>query len=468
MKLTNFSRLLFVAFVAMSIATSCVKEGPAGPAGPAGADGKDGVDANETCKMCHNPTSVDLIAVQFQFSKHEYGEAAFEEAGNTGCTPCHAQEAFKYVVKNNVVATFKKDETTGKYSNQYVTIPSAAYGEIGCSTCHSSIHATYGSSDMIFTTVAKVDMTMWGGSKSIDLKADGGVSNLCVKCHQPRPQTNALNGNYQDYESLFKNPKDIMYDGTPELPNTTDKARPSYRMHIHYGAIGAIYAGVGGVEFGSGYTNSKHTTEASCVDCHMGDMNGRAGGHTFKVRNSADGTGLTSSTAWNFNGCNVTGCHKDAPIDAKTTSKYWKQTRDEVSTLLSQLAAKLAFNGVEIMNKNKDASSNLWAGLTKNNYDGYLNVYDPVTNPGGIENNGTCFKFIPASKSSSTDDNGIPKSWTAEQKAINAALPEMPALTNAQYGAIINFQLCLREYSLGIHNTAYTKTLLTNSIAALQ
>jgi hypothetical protein len=34
-------------------------------------------------------------------------------------------------------------------------------------------------------------------------------------------------------------------------------------------------------------------------------------------------------------------------------------------------------------------------------------------------------------------------------------------------GAIINFQLCLREYSLGIHNTAYTTALLQNSIDAL-
>ncbi len=47
-----------------------------GPAGPAGADGK---DANETCKLCHNPTVVDQKVVEFDFSKHKYGEAAFEE-----------------------------------------------------------------------------------------------------------------------------------------------------------------------------------------------------------------------------------------------------------------------------------------------------------------------------------------------------------------------------------------------------
>jgi hypothetical protein len=446
MKLKNFSRLLFVAFVAMSIATSCTKEGPAGPAGADGADGaagKDGADANETCKMCHNPNSVDLIATQFKFSKHEYGEAAFEEAGNTGCTPCHAQEAFKYVVKNNIPVTFKLNETTGKYTNQYATIASAAYGEIGCSTCHSSIHTTYGSADMAFTTVAPVPMTMWAGTKTIDLKADGGSSNLCVKCHQPRPQTNLQTGNVQDYASLVASPTTLAYNADDDKAKT-NIVRPSYRMHVHYGSVGAIYAGMGGVEFGTGYTSSKHQEVASCQDCHMGAVNGRAGGHTFVAKG-------------NFNGCNVTGCHSSDPISSATTSKYWKETRDEVKGLLEQLAAKLSVNGVEIMNRNPDAEANLWVTLTTNKYDGYLNVYDPINNPNFAANNpgGTFQNPAPSS------------SWTADQKALNATFPKL-SLTNAQYGACLNFQLCLREYSLGIHNTAYTKTLLKNSIAVLQ
>ncbi len=53
-----------------------------------------------------------------------------------------------------------------------------------------------------------------------------------------------------------------------------------------------------------------------------------------------------------------------------------------------------------------------------------------------------------------------------EQKDHNATLPAI-ALTNAQMGAIINFQMCLREYSLGVHNFNYSKALLTNSLALL-
>jgi hypothetical protein len=61
---------------------------------------------------------------------------------------------------------------------------------------------------------------------------------------------------------------------------------------------------------------------------------------------------------------------------------------------------------------------------------------------------------------------GNTSSWSAEQKAQNLLLPKI-TLTNAQMGAIINFQLCLRDYSLGIHNYKFTMALLKNSIAIL-
>jgi len=444
MKLNNFSKLLLSAFVVMSIASSCVKEGPMGLTGPAGANGKDGTngtDANQTCKVCHASGKVDLISTQFQFSKHEYGEAAFEEAGNTGCTPCHAQEAFKDIVARNVSSGFTLG-SNGKYTLDYATTSDKAYGEIGCSTCHSSLHTTYGTADLAFTTVKPVPMVMWGGKKTIDLKADGGKSNLCVKCHQPRPQTNLQTGNSQDYDAIAANPTVIAYDANNNSA-TTNIVRPSYRMHIHYGAVGAVYAGMGGVEFAGSlpYTNSTHTTVASCMDCHMGNMVGRAGGHTFTAKG-------------NLTTCNAVGCHTTAITSTSTT--LWATPRAEIKTLLNSLAAKLTVAGVDILNRNPDAEHNLWAGLTTNNYDGYLNVYDPVNNPTFAENN-----------KAGTFQNPAPSSsWTAEQKALNLTFPKL-SLTNAQYGALINFQLCLRDYSLGIHNFAYTKALLTNSIAKL-
>ena len=458
MKLKNALQLLLLATVLMFTAPSCVKEGPMGLTGAAGADGKDGTngkDANETCKMCHNPTKVDIIATQFEFSKHSYGEAAFTESGNTGCTPCHAQEAFKYVVENKVPATFTLNSATGKYVNNYATVASDAYGEIGCSTCHSSIHSTFGSTDMVFTTVAPVALTFWGGTKTIDLPADGHSSNLCVKCHQPRPFTNALTGNVLDYNALATT-TGVVFDGDPA--GKTNIIKPSYRTHTHYGAVGLVYAGVGGVEFPGAlqYTSSAHTTKAACTDCHMGAIVGRSGGHTF-------------SAAGKFDGCNVTGCHSTAITAASTT--LWTNPRAEIKTLLATLATKLSVGSVEILNRNPVSAenfylniegkptligANLWAGVTTNNYDGYLNIYDPITNPGAQTYNASSFQYV----------GTPPSTWSQAQKDYNATLPKL-TLSYTQMGAIINFQLCLRDYSLGIHNFAYTKALLTNTIAKL-
>jgi hypothetical protein len=444
-------KLFTLLFSALFLLAAC--EGPMGPSGADGADGADGKDANETCKLCHTPSVVDQKSVEFDFSKHKYGEAAFEEAGNTACAPCHESEGFKYVCKNNIPATFTLNTTTGKYSNNYVATTSIAYGELSCFTCHSSLHQTYAGTEFFpLTNTAAVQMTMWKAEKSINLTQDGGMSNLCVKCHQPRPLTTSTtlsNGDVVDYAGLATDPTAIFYDSTVgnKAPN---KLIPSYRMHVHYGTVGAVFAGQGGVQFSGTqtYANSPHTAGASCKDCHMAAITGRAGGHTFKVR-SGEGA-LTSSTTWNFNGCNVSGCHSANPITSSST--LWTATRSDIKTLLNTLATKINSigGGTDILHSDSDGESNLWAGLTTGNYDGYLNIYDPNSNPAGAWKN-----------------PGSTSSYTPEQKAINDALPVFPSLQNVLVGAMINFQFSLREYSLGIHNYKYSKALLQNSLDAL-
>jgi hypothetical protein len=290
-------------------------------------------------------------------------------------------------------------------------------------------------------------MTFFAGAKTINLPQKGGESHLCIRCHQPRPFTrsNTTDKNVLDYASLKTNPTAIFFDAAQS--NTLNVLKPGYRTHTHYGTAGAIFAGVGGVEFGTGYANSAHTTKASCQDCHMASIststtNGVSGGHSFVAKN-------------NFNGCNTTDCHSSSPINSATTSKYWKQTRDDIKLKLDNLAAKLKIGGVEIMSKNNDAESNIWIGLTTNNYDGYLNIFDPASNPDGKLYNTSMFQNPSPSSS-----------WSQADKDYNLTLPKI-TLTNAQMGAIINFQLCLRDYSLGIHNKPYTETLLANSIAVL-
>ena len=427
----NLIKLLTLCAFAGFLFTACE--------GPMGLPGK---DANETCKLCHNPTSVDAKVTEFELSKHGYGEAAFEEAGSTGCGPCHLSEAFKFVVANNTPVAFTIVAPATTYSNPYATSTSKAYGEINCFACHKNLHTSFTDADYYpLTNTAAVPMTMYGGTKTINLTQDGGKSNLCVKCHQPRPFTNSnTNKNVLNYDSLKTFPTVVFYDAA-RTDGKVNLLKPGYRTHTHYGTAGAVYAGKGGIEFGTGYTNSWHTTGASCQDCHMAEITGKAGGHTFVAKG-------------NFNGCNVTGCHSTAAITSTSTTK-WSTPRAQVKTLLDQLAAKLKVGTVEIMNRNPDAEANLWVTLTNNKYDGYLNIYDPINNPDGLTNN-------PTGTFKATSTTG----FSAAQITTNNTLPVI-TLTNAQMGAIINFQLCLRDYSLGIHNTAYTVTLLTNSLAIL-
>jgi hypothetical protein len=163
-------------------------------------------------------------------------------------------------------------------------------------------------------------------------------------------------------------------------------------------------------------------------------MNGVAGGHTFFSK------GI-------FNGC--TDCHPNL-TSSTSDPEHWGDKRTEIQTLLNNLAASLMYNGLDIMNRNPDAEHNLWASLTTNKYDGYLNIYDPVNNPEGETNNpGGVFK------------NPSPgNSWTQSMKDYNATLPEI-VLTNAQMGSIINFQMCLR-------NTAWAFTISTTQSIADQ
>lgn len=435
----NLIKLTTIFVAAGFFLASC--EGPMGPAGKDGTNGvagTNGKDANETCKECHNPEMVDAVAVEFELAKHKTGIVAEEEAGNVGCTPCHTSQAFRYVCENNIPSTFTKG-SNGKYTNDYATVATATLGAIDCFTCHNKLHTgDYSGSQMtMFTNTAAVSMTMWGGAKSINLSQDGGKGNLCVKCHQPRPLTKgSMDGNVVDYDSLKNFPALKFYDNTVgnKSPN---HLLPSYRTHVHYGAVGAVFAGVGGIEFPGTltYASSPHATAASCPDCHMAALNGVAGGHTFWAKG-------------NFNGCNATGCHTG--IDG--SSALFTGTRSNTKALLDQLAAKINTVGgaTPILHSEPDPANNLWAGLTTGNWDGYLNIYDPSTNPSGVWKN-----------------PGNTSSWTQPQKDINNALTAFPSLTNGQMGALLNFQLCLREFSLGIHNTKYSTALLTNTIATI-
>jgi hypothetical protein len=363
-----------------------------GPMGPGGAD------MNATCTECHNSSVVDAKAIEYEHSLHFTGEA-FEEGTRAACAPCHSHQGFLYVVKNNTPATFVTDPANpARFLNSYSVDAATATlpGRISCFTCHSNVHTNYTADEFRpLTTEAPVSLTMWGGAKSINFaKKD---ANLCTKCHQPRPVT-ASTGNVINYASLVS------------AGNTNyNLSTIGYRTGVHYGTQGAMAAGVGGIEFGTGYTNSDHVATTSCSTCHMSAPGATSGGHSFEA---------------NFNSCNVSGCH----TNMSSTSTMYTAAVNDINTKLTELASKINALGA--------GHDILALDPEDDHYHGYFDIYDGSANTEGYWRN--------------PNQGNVP----------------FPTLTNAQFGAILNYQMVYRDGSHGIHNYPYMKKLLENSLAA--
>jgi hypothetical protein len=401
-------------------------QGEVGPMGPQGPAGEGGMGVN--CLECHNhnPATASPMAQalsnannEIVHSKHYEGaELAIEEGYSTGCSPCHATEGFHSVVDNNTIPTFTLNTTTGKYSYSYAAAASASSQlqtmptGIGCWTCHKG-----GASDsMALYTTAPVPMAMWsmpGNSKTIDLPQNGGESNLCVKCHQPRPMSASgtlSNGASIDYNDLANNPSNVFYDAVVgnAAPN---KLVPARGTGNHYGATGAVYSATGLVEFvgALSYGNtSAHSTIASCKTCHMATPTGVNGGHSFWV-GSYNESGVKS---YNFKGCNTSGCH----TTMSATNSTFVGTRAGTEDLLNQLSDKLRVNGIELMDKDPDILTNPYARLTTAAYNSRLDIYDPGSNANAAFRN-----------------QAPSNSWTNEQKAYNLTLPTIGTILNVQW-----------------------------------
>ena len=144
----------------------------------------------------------------------------------------------------------------------------------------------------------------------------------------------------------------------------------------------------------------------------MATPSGLAGGHSFNA------TG-------NFAGCNTTGCHTSM---SSSNATYTAATAD-ITAKLGELAAEINAIGAGHDILQKDPEDGL--------YHGYFDIYDQDSNPTGYWKN-------PANGS-----------------------PAFPALTNAQFGAVINYQLVFRDASKGVHNYSYIKKLLENTLSAI-
>lgn len=200
----------------------------------------------------------------------------------------------------------------------------------------------------------------------------------------------------------------INYTALVSSPTETYNMSPiNYRTGVHYGTEAAMHAGEGAIEFGTGYDRDHpHNTGASCATCHMAEPLALSGGHSFIV---------------NFNGCNVSGCH----------SSMNQQALNGFNAQFDELMEELA----DAINAIGGGNNLFQRDPADNEYHGYVDIYDATANPTGY--------------------------WGAPGN------PAFPALTNAQFGAILNFQLLNRDGSHGIHNPGYMLRLLENTIESL-
>lgn len=365
----------------------------------------------DQCDKCHNPSVVEARLSEYSKSRHFRGRS-FRRARTGECAPCHTHEGFLDVIKNNTSAEFKADpKNPSAFINCFVASDSSLVypGPIICFTCHSSVHTRHTPDEFYpLTSTRPVPMTMWGGSKTISFRRD--ISNLCAKCHQPRPVISP-SGKPIDYSGL-----------TGEKSSVFNAATFSYDTGIHFGTQAAIFSGIGAVEFGSGYSNSAHTEKASCTDCHMSEPSNSGGGHTFIAKG-------------NFNGCNKAGCHSSR----NESDPELKKVLNEINSGILKLGEKLDRISEPGILK-KDTATGVFTG--------YPDIYDPQFNPNG--------KY----RSPST------AGWNEGDINHNSSLPPFPQLSNAQFGAFLNFQMVLRDGSKGIHNYNYTRRLIKKSISA--
>lgn len=463
--IASTTQLLSVPFALYSANSGSSTPGPAGPQGPAGATGPTGpIGATgpsgvTTCSQCHihdkspsNPAYAgskaqkkDQADYAYEFSKHSEGkELALGEGKSAGCAPCHSNEGFSSRISTNLRPTFT-GTAPGPYTFSF-SVPASASSDIpgglpthvGCFTCHKGAP----SDSMALVTTDSVKMLFYampGKEKYINLTQDSKKANLCVRCHQPRPiseNTTSGNGGSLDYPTLVTNLSAIIYDSTKTNANG-NKVNISGSTIGHYGWPGAVLAGkgYGTFEIPGGpvaYTNSAHTTEASCQDCHMaspkvvGDL--PTGGHTFIAKG-------------NYNGCNTAACHGSSPLSA-TTSKVTTAFANQRANL-DTLGQLLKSKGVLMMAIDTTLEADLvtrnnrWYDLTALHYTGGINI---GTKPGQFVVNGSSVATIPA------------------------GLYRWPTLTVGQFAAVQAFAVSIKEYSGGIHNTKYTNALLRNAI----
>lgn len=391
---------LFAALILIIVASGCEKpkdgdDGVNGINGTNGVDGLNGQDANAFCKTCHNEANWTAVQNQLAASKHGYAANLANEGQQRDCAPCHSAQGYLETMAtgldtpavNHLVGTTWTDSYIGNYS-------------LTCNVCHS-FHGTLDQAD--FPNYAPNAVPPFKSKFNKNIVLDLGTSNVCIRCHQNRPNTSVTFGGVTvNLDTMYNN---YLY--------SSDSVKiVSSRYGGHHGPQAQLKAGVGMGDYeipGVAYVNSTGHANLSCGDCHVlstANNTDSTGGHYYKLKNLRTG---------NENISKCLSCHPTA------TSQDMNGVQTTVRGLLQAIEAKGILNH--------------WLIATP----GYTNDYGGHSNGMIIGKNGT---------GNATAAN--PRTVTAKQAA-----------------AIFIFCVCRDDMSYGVHNSKYIQALLTNALAAL-
>ncbi len=245
------------------------------------------------CVLCHKDISdtVTVAVRQWTLSGHASGslvDVDYQGENSAACGPqCHTNEGFVQSLSG---------------SPQAVLFPT----EIGCFTCHAP-HTTR---DFSLRTTEAVSLAVGSFNR--------GNSNICAECHR---------------STLAPPPDGIEVAITPD-------------WGPHFATQADMFIGRGGFQNPDTiYTNSQHTTASTtaCIDCHQSAADGFGlGGHSLNLEFAGEQL---------VEGCNATGCHKDAPVvDIFTVVAGQAQLADSLANLktLLQTAGILDAEGLPV------------------------------------------------------------------------------------------------------------------------
>ena len=407
------SSLMFIQCTTDTVVGPAGADGTNGVNGINGINGVDGVNGVGTasCIECHSDTHRTPINDAYALSGHATG-TSWARGKSAGCARCHNNAGYVDMLSGN----FLNDDGYPDANPDGYAVSNA----ITCSGCHSdhrSFDFDVDGNDYSVRTLDPVQLVT-NRDYYIDVKNESdlmGKSNTCVNCHQPR-----RTGPTADENDEYK--------------------QTSSHWGPHHGPQSTFLEGIQGMEMAgtAAYPapgSATHRASASCVQCHMGE--------------DADGNKSSVNHEWLSNSNTCLTCHSVVPTEVSGFA-------DGMTTLEGLLEEVVGWEYRYSVVRDVDDVPVLDA-------DGDLQFLDIN---GDITTSSSAYVI-------EEDINGDPI------KEVFVGVVHDGHPTTGFYGrgaywpigaaeAGWNFLLLEEDSSHGVHNPAYGKALLENSIAALQ